>query len=123
VLAQHSVLAVAVGHVAVAFLISLTRLAIAIHLLGLSARHTFAQFIPAITGGVIMGAGVLAIINLTRDAPEIIALGLAIITGATSYIIALWWLERSLMQRVLSMVRSRLGWPKPIQSHAINSPE
>jgi O-antigen/teichoic acid export membrane protein len=112
VLAHQSALAVAMGHVVVAFMISSLRVGIAIRLLQLSAKQTFMQFVPAVIGGAIMSIVVMGTLQLTQNFLPVISLVLAVISGAISYVVALWWLERQLLRQLITITRSRIALRK-----------
>lgn len=112
VMAQDSALAVALGHVVIAFIVSLLRLVIAIHILDLSYRETFSQFVSAIIGTIFMGLAVQGILMITTPINGVLALVSAVLVGAIVYSTAMWWLERELALRILRMVRSRIPGQK-----------
>ncbi len=97
VLAHYSAFAVSLGHVSVAFIISVVRLTIAVRLLHLSVRHTLAQFIPAVAGSAFMAATVFPVLELFKTIGDLPALIAAVLVGVISYGASLWWLERDLM--------------------------
>lgn len=108
-LALHSALAVALGHVVLAFIISMIRLFIAINVIKLDVRETFSQFIPAIASATIMGIAVYLVGELVSSMPDIVILISQLIAGAIAYPIALWFFERDLVLRIVGMVQSRLN--------------
>lgn len=107
-MAQISALHVAFGHVCVAFIVSLMRLLIAIRLLELDWRQTFAQFTPSVVGSAIMGAAVWLTLQVFAALPGVALLGLAILAGAVVYGASMWWLERPLVVRVVELIQDWL---------------
>jgi len=109
VLAQHSAFAVSLGHLGVAITVSLIRMVVASRVLKLPLRTFLVQFVPPLTGGLVMGAAVWGVLSVTSTLPDAASLALALITGAVVYAAALWWLERDLALQVFEMVQDRLG--------------
>jgi lipopolysaccharide exporter len=114
-LAQNSAIAVALGHVCVAFVVSSVRLLIAVRLLDLSLSKTLAQFIPSVVGSAIMGVAVWLTIQVLGNLPNLVILVIAIIVGALVYIAVMWWLEREMVTRVVSTLRERFT-PAPVSA-------
>jgi PST family polysaccharide transporter len=106
-MAQISGLHVALGHVCVAFVISMVRLLIATRLLDLPLGKTFAQFAPSVTGSIIMGIVVWLTLQVTASLPGLLALVIVILVGAAVYSAAMYWLEREMVLRVVGELRAR----------------
>lgn len=106
ILAHENAFAVSVGHVVVASLVTLFRLAIAMYLLKLTPRETFSQFIPATVGAATMGVAVFVCLQLTSALPNLIALILSILVGAVVYSVTLWFIERDLAEGILDKIRN-----------------
>lgn len=119
VLAHESALAVAMGHVVVAFIISSLRMGIAIRLLQLSVKNTLAQFVSAVIGGTFMSFIVLVTLQLTANLLLFVSLSLSVFTGVISYLVALWWLERDLLLQVMVIVKSRINLKKSTNSKIV----
>jgi O-antigen/teichoic acid export membrane protein len=107
VLAQYSALAVALGHLGVAVLVSALRLLIASRILQISLPSALGQFLPSFIGSALMGVAVWGILRLTATIADSGG-GLFVLIGAVSlggavYVAALWWLERDLVQQGLRM--------------------
>ncbi len=109
-LAQHSAFAVSLGHLSVAITVSIIRMIVASRVLKLPIRMFLAQFVPSVTGGLVMGAAVWLTLTLTSSLPDLASLVLAVLVGAVVYAAALWWLERDLALRVLEMIQDRIGF-------------
>jgi O-antigen/teichoic acid export membrane protein len=108
-LSHVSALAVSVGHMVVALIISMLRLGIAVQLLKLSVKKTLAQFVPAISGSAFMGLVVWGSIQITHEWSAALALLASIAVGAISYFSTMVWFERSLLLRFASLLRKRLS--------------
>jgi O-antigen/teichoic acid export membrane protein len=109
IMAQDSAFAVAIGHVFVAFIVSMVRLIIAVRILKLSFIKTIAQFIPAGISSLFMGLAVWSVLMVGRDWSNVLTLIAAVAAGAVVYPIVLWFFERELILRVIGMARSRLS--------------
>ena len=108
VLSQDSVVAVATGHVAVAFVVSAVRLVIASQILHMPLMKMVSQFSTSVVGTVIMGAVVLLVITVVSPVNGFLALVLAVIVGAIVYSACMWWLERELAETVLDIVQRKV---------------
>lgn len=93
-LAHESAFAVSLGHAVVAFIVSTTRLIIGSWLIEVPMPKILRQFVPAAVGSAVMGLAVAGMLILTAEWPRALALLLLILTGAVTYGIAMWGLER-----------------------------
>ncbi|MBZ0306520.1 MAG: oligosaccharide flippase family protein, partial [Anaerolineae bacterium] len=93
-LAHESAFAVSVGHAAVAFVVSASRLTIGSWLVEVPMTRILRQFIPATVGSIVMGLAVAGMLVVTAEWPKVLALVVLVLTGAVSYSIAMWGFER-----------------------------
>ncbi|PJF36729.1 MAG: hypothetical protein CUN49_03905 [Candidatus Thermofonsia Clade 1 bacterium] len=109
VLAQQSALAVAVGHLGVAVVVSALRLYIASRILQIAFFGALRQFVPSLLGSALMGSAVWGTLRMAELwAGQNTLNGLAVLSGAVAlgggiYVAALWWLERDLVRQGLSV--------------------
>ncbi len=108
-LALQSAYAVALGHMLLAFMVSMIRLIIAMNILKLGVRETFGQFVPSIASAIIMGIAVFATGQVLASTPTLVILIGQLIAGAIAYPASLWFFERDLVLRIIDMVQSRLN--------------
>lgn len=100
VLAQDSPLAVAIGHVVVAAIVSFVRLLIGSYLIDISIFTILRQFVPAVVSSAVMGFVVYGILQMTQDMHEIIQLVATILPGAVIYAIVLSFFEWELFEDI-----------------------
>jgi hypothetical protein len=74
--------------------VSTTRLIIGSWLIEVPMPKILRQFVPAAVGSTVMGLAVAGMLILTVEWPRALALLLLILTGAVTYGIAMWGLER-----------------------------
>ncbi|MCS6870298.1 MAG: hypothetical protein NZ571_02470, partial [Anaerolineae bacterium] len=107
ILAQQSALAVAVGHLCVAIVVSTLRLLIASHILKIAFLSALRQFMPSLIGSALMSSVVWSALNIMLPLIEagvgLLVMIAAVILGMTAYVATLWWLERDLVRRGISM--------------------
>jgi O-antigen/teichoic acid export membrane protein len=92
-----SITAVAWTQAAVAFIAGFANLYMAARLLKTSFHQVLVALAPATTGAALMSLAVMGTQALIHDAPVLIQLLAAVLSGALAYAAALWWLQRDLV--------------------------
>lgn len=102
-LAQQSAFAVAIGHLIVAVIVSLMRLAIASNILKFSLVDALRQFTPSVLGSSVMALVVIGVLALSAGWSGFITLIAAIVAGGLSYLGVMWFAEREMFENVLDI--------------------
>jgi PST family polysaccharide transporter len=107
-MAQVSALYVSIGHLLVAFTVTVLRLIIVMGLLKIPRMSVIQQFSHPVTGSIVMGITTYLVIIATATLPSLISLVLAVLAGVISYACALWFLERALVLQAIEILTDRL---------------
>lgn len=106
--AQVDVLAVAIGHAVVAFVVTSIRLIIASSILKLPMRRILAQLIPSAVSVGVMIPVVLVVMALTETWLPLLSLALSVIAGGIVYGVVLWRFERDMLEEVYWFAHRKL---------------
>lgn len=101
--------AVAWTHAAVAFYVVALDLVAARQLLQLSMRAMLASFKPALLGALCMAIVLLSVRSHLAPLPAYAQLVISILLGAAVYGTTLWWLQRDVVLRINSQLRTAFG--------------
>lgn len=105
---QISLVAVAIGHASVAFIVSALRLALAVHILKLPVLHTLSQFVPALVGASVMAPAVYLMISITHTWAPIASLLISVIVGIIVYTLVLWRVENEMFTEIVGIIEWRI---------------
>ena len=103
--AQFGMIGVAVGHLVAVLIRRIVSLGLATRFVQVSIRDIFGELRTSLIGAMVMAPVVLIVYYLAGDLNPFLQLTLIILSGATSYLLVLWGIERENLVRLLRLVK------------------
>lgn len=103
--ARFGIIGVAVGHLVAVLIRRIISLGVATRFVNVSIMDILGELRSSLIGGMVMGPIVFAISYLTSDLHPFLQLTLIVLSGAFSYLLALWGLEKDNLMRLLRLIK------------------
>jgi PST family polysaccharide transporter len=103
--AQFGIIGVAIGHLIAVLIRRIISLALATRFVNVSILDIFAELRSSLLGAMVMVPVVVAVYYLTAHLNPFLQLTFLILSGAISYLLALWGIERENLIRLLRLVK------------------
>ena len=98
--AQYSLMGVAIAHLSASIIETTIRLIIAMRVIQITPKDIISQ-LRAFLGGIILMLVAFLSLTLTQNTHPIFQLALVTLTGATAYLISIWYLEPKIVEPVV----------------------
>jgi O-antigen/teichoic acid export membrane protein len=109
-----SAYAVTLGHLVVAATITSIRVLILSRLLSIPLTKILSQFTSAIIGAILLAFVDLVLLATLHTSAPLLQLILSVVIGAIVYGIAMWFLERTLVLRIIELIADRVPFVENI---------
>ena len=103
--ARFGMIGVAVGHLVAVFIRRIVSLGLATRFVQVSISDIFGELRTSLIGAMVMAPLVLVVYYLAADLNPFLQLTLIVLSGATSYLLVLWGIERENLVRLLRLVK------------------
>jgi PST family polysaccharide transporter len=103
--ARFGMIGVAVGHLVAVFIRRIVSLGLATRFVQVSISDIFGELRTSLIGAMVMAPVVLVVYYLAADLNPFLQLTLIVLSGATSYLLVLWGIERENLVRLLRLVK------------------
>lgn len=103
--ARFGIIGVAVGHLVAVLIRRVISLALATRFVNVSILDIFGELRSSLLGAMVMVPVVAAVYYLTAHMNPFLQLTFIVLSGATSYLLALWGVEKENLMRLLSLVK------------------
>ena len=103
--ARFGMIGVAVGHLVAVLIRRIISLGLATRFVQVSISNIFGELRTSLIGAIVMAPVVLVVYYLAADLNPFLQLTLIILSGATSYSLVLWGIERENLVRLLRLVK------------------
>lgn len=103
--ARFGIIGVAVGHLVAVLIRRIISLGVATRFVNVSLMEIFGELRSSLLGAMIMGPIVLAVSYLTSDLNPFLQLIFIVLSGAFSYLLVLWGIEKDNLMRLLRLVK------------------
>jgi O-antigen/teichoic acid export membrane protein len=103
--ARFGLIGVAAGHLVAVLIRRIISLQLATHFVNVSIWDIFRELRSSLLGAMVMAPIVLAVSYLTANLNPFIQLAVIVLSGATSYLLALWGIEKENLIRLLRLVK------------------
>ncbi len=103
--ARFGIIGVAVGHLVAVFIRRIISLGVATRFVNVSLMDIFGELRSSLLGAMVMGPIVLAVSYLTSDLNPFLQLIFIVLSGAFSYLLVLWGIEKDNLRRLLRLVK------------------
>ncbi len=104
--AQFGIIGVATGHLVAVLIRRMISLGIATRFVNVSIWEIFGELRSSLLGAMVMGPIVFAVYYLTANLNPFLQLTFIVLSGALSYLLALWGIEKENLIRLLRMVKA-----------------
>lgn len=103
--ARFGIIGVAVGHLVAVLIRRIISLAVATRFVNVTIKDILGELRSSILGAMVMAPLVVAVSYLTANLNPFLQLTLIVLSGAISYLLVLWGLERDNLIRLLRLVK------------------
>jgi O-antigen/teichoic acid export membrane protein len=103
--ARYGMIGVAIGHLVAVLIRRIISLGLATRFVKVSVMDILGELRSSLFGAMVMAPIVLAVYYLTADMNPFLQLTLIILSGAISYLLALWGIEKENLIRLLRLVK------------------
>ena len=104
--AQFGMIGVAVGHLVAVLIRRVISLGLATRFVKVSIRDIFGELRSSLIGGMVMAPVVLTVYYLAANLNPFLQLTLIVLSGAASYLLVLWGIEKENLVRLLRLVKA-----------------
>ncbi len=104
--ARFGMIGVAVGHLVAVLIRRIVSLGLATRFVQVSISDIFGELRTSLIGAMVMAPVVLVVYYLVADLNPFLQLTLIVLSGATSYLLVLWGIERDNLVRLLRLVKA-----------------
>ena len=103
--ARFGIIGVAIGHLVAVLIRRIISLALATRFVNVSILDIFGELRSSLIGAMVMVPIVIAVSYLTADMNPFLQLTFIVLSGAISYLLALWGIEKENLTRLLRLVK------------------
>lgn len=103
--ARYGLIGVAVGHLVAVLIRRVISLALATRFVNVSIMDIFGELRSSLLGAMVMGPIIFAVSYMTADLNPFLQLTFIVLSGALSYLLVLWGIERDNLMRLLRLVK------------------
>ena len=103
--ARYGLIGVAVGHLVAVLIRRVISLALATRFVNVSIMDIFGELRSSLLGAMVMGPIIFAVSYMTSDLNPFLQLTFIVLSGALSYLLVLWGIERDNLMRLLRLVK------------------
>ena len=103
--ARYGLIGVAVGHLVAVLIRRVISLALATRFVNVSIMDIFGELRSSLLGAMVMGPIIFAVSYLTSELNPFLQLTFIVLSGALSYLMVLWGIEKDNLRRLLRLVK------------------
>ena len=103
--ARFGILGVAAGHLVAVLIRRVISLWLATRFVNVSIMDIFGELRSSLLAALVMGPVILAVSYLTANLSPFLQLTFIVVSGAISYLVVLWWIEKDNLIRLLRLVK------------------